>query len=100
MVQGWENSSEIQLLSGVVKALDSINNTVQKLRKEMSIRAGEMAQWVRALTALPKVRSSIPSNHMVGGSQPPIMRYDALPLLVCLKTVYLHIIINKSFFKK
>jgi hypothetical protein len=24
-----------------------------------------MAQWVRALTALPKVLSSIPSNHMV-----------------------------------
>jgi hypothetical protein len=28
-------------------------------------RAGEMAQWVRALTALPEVLSSIPSNHMV-----------------------------------
>jgi hypothetical protein len=27
--------------------------------------AGEMAQWVRALTALLKVLSSIPSNHMV-----------------------------------
>ena len=27
--------------------------------------AGEMAQWLRALTALPKVLSSIPSNHMV-----------------------------------
>jgi hypothetical protein len=24
-----------------------------------------MAQWLRALTALPKVLSSIPSNHMV-----------------------------------
>jgi hypothetical protein len=28
-------------------------------------RAGEMAQQVRALTALPKVLSSIPSNHIV-----------------------------------
>ena len=28
-------------------------------------RAGEMAQWVRALTALLKVLSSNPSNHMV-----------------------------------
>jgi hypothetical protein len=28
-------------------------------------RAGEMAQWLRALTALPKVLSSNPSNHMV-----------------------------------
>jgi hypothetical protein len=26
---------------------------------------GEMAQWLRALTVLPKVLSSIPSNHMV-----------------------------------
>ncbi|EDL78366.1 rCG31757 [Rattus norvegicus] len=28
-------------------------------------RAGEMAQWLRALTAFPEVLSSIPSNHMV-----------------------------------
>jgi hypothetical protein len=28
-------------------------------------RAGEMAQWLRALTALPEVMISIPSNHMV-----------------------------------
>ena len=28
-------------------------------------RAGEMAQQLRALTVLPKVLSSIPSNHMV-----------------------------------
>jgi len=27
--------------------------------------AAEMAQWLRALTALPEVLSSIPSNHMV-----------------------------------
>jgi hypothetical protein len=27
--------------------------------------AGEMAQWLRALVALPEVLSSIPSNHMV-----------------------------------
>jgi len=26
---------------------------------------GEMAQWLRALTAFPEVLSSIPSNHMV-----------------------------------
>jgi hypothetical protein len=29
------------------------------------IRAREMAQWLRALTVLPKVLSPIPSNHMV-----------------------------------
>jgi len=28
-------------------------------------RAGEMVQWLRALTAFPKVLSSIPSNHRV-----------------------------------
>jgi len=28
-------------------------------------RAGEVAQRLRALTALPEVMSSIPSNHMV-----------------------------------
>jgi hypothetical protein len=28
-------------------------------------QAGETAQWLRALTALPEVLSSIPSNHMV-----------------------------------
>ena len=27
--------------------------------------AGEMAQWLRALSTLPEVLSSIPSNHMV-----------------------------------
>jgi hypothetical protein len=27
--------------------------------------AGEMIQWLRALTALPEVLSSSPSNHMV-----------------------------------
>ena len=33
-------------------------------------RAGEMAQWVRAPTALPKVMSSNPSNHMVAHNHP------------------------------
>jgi hypothetical protein len=33
--------------------------------KKESLRVGEMAQQVRALTALPKVLSSNPSNHMV-----------------------------------
>ena len=32
---------------------------------KIKIRAGEMAQWLRALAALPKVLSSIPRNHMV-----------------------------------
>jgi hypothetical protein len=35
-----------------------------------SCRAGEMAQRVRALTVLPKVLSSNPSNHMVAHNHP------------------------------
>jgi hypothetical protein len=34
------------------------------------IGAGEMAQWLGALTALPKVLSSNPSNHMVAHTHP------------------------------
>ncbi|CAO2611528.1 hypothetical protein LEMLEM_LOCUS15185 [Lemmus lemmus] len=33
--------------------------------KKAEARAGEMVQWLRTLTALPEVLSSIPSNHMV-----------------------------------
>jgi hypothetical protein len=33
--------------------------------KTLAFVAGEMAQWLRALNALPEVLSSIPSNHMV-----------------------------------
>jgi hypothetical protein len=32
---------------------------------QRNLGAGEMAQWLRALTALPEVLSSIPSNDMV-----------------------------------
>jgi hypothetical protein len=32
--------------------------------------AGEMAQWLTALTALPKVLSSNPSNHMMAHNHP------------------------------
>jgi hypothetical protein len=35
------------------------------LGRNLSSQAGEMAQQLRALTALPEVPSSIPSNHMV-----------------------------------
>jgi hypothetical protein len=39
---------------------------MDKIRdKKGKDRAGEMAQRLRALTALPKVLSSIPRNHMV-----------------------------------
>ena len=45
--------------------------------------AGEMTQQVRALTALPKVVSSIPSNHMVAHNH---LQWDPMSLLLCLKT--------------
>jgi hypothetical protein len=38
--------------------------------KNNDIGAGEMAQWLRALTALLKVLSSNPSNHMVAHNHP------------------------------
>jgi hypothetical protein len=37
---------------------------------KLKTQAGEMAQWLRALTALPKVLSSNPSNHMVAHNHP------------------------------
>jgi hypothetical protein len=37
----------------------------KKKKKIINFRAGEMAQWLRALTVLPEVLCSIPSNHMV-----------------------------------
>jgi hypothetical protein len=41
-----------------------------KVVKNYRWRAGEMAQRVKALTALPKVRSTNPSNHMVAHNHP------------------------------
>jgi hypothetical protein len=42
-----------------------------KLQRENDyFGAGEMAQWLRAVTALPKVLSSNPSNHMVAHNHP------------------------------
>jgi hypothetical protein len=59
----------------------------------------EMAQQLRALTALQGVLSSNPSNHMVARNQPSVTRPDSL--FWCLKraTVYLHRI-NKINLKK
>jgi hypothetical protein len=42
----------------------------QNINNNDDDRAGEMAQGVRALTALPKVLSSNPSNHMVAHNHP------------------------------
>ena len=37
---------------------------------ETELQTGEMVQWSRALTVLPKVLSSNPSNHMVAHNHP------------------------------
>jgi len=60
----WENiftnpTSNRMLISKIHKEL-----------KKLDTGAGEMAQWLRALTALPEVLSSIPSNHMVAHNHP------------------------------
>jgi hypothetical protein len=54
-------------LCSTVKGRDHAGTTDQGLDPEAlrPNRAGEMAQWLRAPTALPKDLSSIPSNHMV-----------------------------------
>jgi hypothetical protein len=41
-----------------------------RFKKKKKAGAGEIAQWVRALTALPNVLSSNPSNHMVAHNHP------------------------------
>jgi hypothetical protein len=74
---GWYPSSlSIVVLKSVTTRKQ--NKTKQKTNKQKTKKkkydqwAGEMAQQLRALTALPEVLSSN------GGSQPSIMRSDAL----------------------
>jgi hypothetical protein len=47
------------------KSLSEKNKQHVYQTKRARVGAGEMAQWLRALTALPGVLNSIPSNHMV-----------------------------------
>ena len=56
------NMSQVLGLKACATTAGRISNSFNLKAKE---RAGEMAQRVRALTALPKVLSSNPSNHMV-----------------------------------
>jgi hypothetical protein len=51
----WAQSDKVVLKNVPVEA-DSL--------KQDNPWPGEMAQWLRALTTLPEVLSSIPSNHM------------------------------------
>jgi hypothetical protein len=60
-------NSACDLASPTSQACSLILN---KLIKRVKLGAGEMAQWVRSLTALPKVLSSNLSNHMVAHNHP------------------------------
>jgi hypothetical protein len=48
----------------IYKVISTSEDTYNRIEKA-ELWAGEMAQQLRALTALPEVQSSIPSNHMV-----------------------------------
>jgi hypothetical protein len=61
-------SSQIQ--PGLHRETLSRNPLSPKKGVGVGVRAGEMAHQVRALTALPKVLSSNPSNHMVAHNHP------------------------------
>ena len=50
--------------------------------------AGEMTQWLRALTLLPEVQGSIPSIHMLAHNRLYVMGSDAL---FCCVTVLIYI---------
>ena len=65
------SSSEERSISYTDKASIEILFTVIKVSIRITADwAGEMAQRVKALTALPKILSSNPSNHMVAHSHP------------------------------
>jgi hypothetical protein len=62
----------LHVIAGGCKPAEFLNpshRTVWSVYKKIK-RAGKMAHQVRALTALPKVLSSIPSNHMVAHNHP------------------------------
>ena len=75
---GERSIGEVCVLGGIAgKSVGRKNSGQDILYEKESIfnlkinsRAGEMAQWLRALTALPKVLSSNLSNHMVAHNHP------------------------------
>jgi hypothetical protein len=60
----------------------------------MWVKLDQIRKRVRALTALPEVLSSNPSNHMVAHN------LDQMPPLVCLKTATMYSYKKKIFKKK
>jgi len=60
--------------------------------KENLLGAGEMAQWLRALTAYPEVLSSIPSTHMVAHNH---LRWNLMPSSGVSENSYRELILSK-----
>jgi hypothetical protein len=58
------------LISKAYKELKQLDIKKTTQLKMGYMGAGEMAQWLRVPTALPKVPSSNPSNHMVAHNHP------------------------------
>jgi len=55
-----------------VKWYSHYGNQCRDVSKKLKIEAGEMVQWLRALTALVEDPSSVPNTHM-GGAQPSLI---------------------------
>jgi hypothetical protein len=72
MTEDGESVEQLELPYVVTRAITGYNPLEEpyQLLRNMSLGAGEMAQWLRAPTALPKVPSSNPSNHMVAHNHP------------------------------
>ena len=73
-MQGWRDGSAAKSTDCSSRGPESKSHFVFKM--DLLGRAGEMAQQLRALTALPEVLSSIPSNHMVAHS---LLSWDPIP---------------------
>jgi hypothetical protein len=68
-LQTSKEKTQKPTLSHKQASLESFKVLLQnKISKNLGVR--EMAQWLRATTALPKVMSSNPSNHMVVHNHP------------------------------
>ena len=64
-VKGWKTTFQANGQKKQAGVAILISNKINFQLKVIKKGAGEMAQRLRALTALPEVLSSIPSNHMV-----------------------------------
>jgi hypothetical protein len=71
-ISEFEASLVYKVSSRTIRATqrNPVSKNQQKQNKtKKQNRAGEMAQWLRTLTALPKVMSSIPSNHIITNNE-------------------------------